>query len=76
MRSPTRPATDEIGMRCKSLFYFSRWQLVFGRWLLVVGNTIPRSLANDDSQSWDVAFPLCHRESLMLTNDQRRMTND
>ncbi len=41
MRSPTRPATDEIGMRCKSLFYFSRWQLVFGRWLLVVGNTIP-----------------------------------
>jgi hypothetical protein len=71
MRSPTRPATDEIGMRCKPLFYFSRWQLVFGRW-----QYHPRSLANDDSQSWDLAFPLCHRESLMLTNDQRRMTND
>jgi len=32
MRSPTRPATDEISMRRKPLFYFSRWQLVFGRW--------------------------------------------
>jgi len=41
MRSPTRPAANEIGMRCKPLFYFSRWPLVFGRRLLVVGNTIP-----------------------------------
>jgi hypothetical protein len=32
MRSPTRPAADEIGMRCKPLFYFSRRPLVAGRW--------------------------------------------
>ena len=32
MRSPTRPAADEIGMRCKPLFYFSRGSLAFGRW--------------------------------------------
>ena len=31
MRSPIRPAADEIGMRCKPLFYFSRGSLVFGR---------------------------------------------
>jgi len=31
MRSQTRPATDEIGMRRKPSFYFSRWSLVVGR---------------------------------------------
>jgi len=34
MRTQTRPATDEIGMRCKPLFYCSRWPLV-------VGNAMP-----------------------------------
>jgi len=40
MRRQTRPATDEIGMRRKSSFYFSRWPLVRGRWSLAVGNTV------------------------------------
>jgi hypothetical protein len=31
MRSQARLATDEIGMRRKSLFYFSSWSLAGGR---------------------------------------------
>jgi hypothetical protein len=54
MRSPTRAAADEIGMRCKSLFYFSRWQLVFGRW--------QRDTLSSRTQSRDLV--------LILTNDQ------
>jgi hypothetical protein len=30
MRSPARPATDEISMRRKPSFYCSRWSLVAG----------------------------------------------
>jgi len=31
MRSQARPATDEMGMRRKPSFYFSRWSFVVGR---------------------------------------------
>jgi hypothetical protein len=32
MRRQTRPANDEISMRRKPSFYFSRWSFVVGRW--------------------------------------------
>jgi hypothetical protein len=60
MRSQTRPAADEIGMRCKPLFYFSRRSLVFGRW--------QRHVLSSRAESRDLVF--------ILTNDQRLTAND
>jgi hypothetical protein len=47
VRGQTRPATDEISMRCKDSFYFSRRSLVVGRW------PVTRDLANDERPSAD-----------------------
>ena len=84
MRSPTRPAADEIGMRCKPLFYFSRWPLVFGRWLLVVGNTIlchPERriivrLRTMIRSRGTLRFRSATGKHLILGNDQRPTAND
>jgi hypothetical protein len=71
MRSPTRAAADEIGMRCKSLFYFSRRSLVFGRCLArhsVIPNAVEgpcvdpdqRPMTNDERPTLPRTIPMHH----------------
>jgi len=74
MRSPTRPAADEIGMRCKPLFYFSRGSLAFGRWQC---HTLSSRAKNHGSLAmliqssvvglWSLAIPRpCHPEQRII----------
>jgi hypothetical protein len=43
MRPLARPATDEIGMRRKPSFYFSRWSRVAGRSIWIFCRTTDSS---------------------------------
>jgi hypothetical protein len=56
MRGQTRPAADEIGMRRKPLFYFSRWSLGVGH--INFGLDWRPSLRCHSEQSEESLFPL------------------
>jgi hypothetical protein len=66
MRSQKRP-TDEIGMRRKPSFYFSRWSFVVGRQRFRGG--MPSAVPSQPRQTWVLATEA-------MTNDDRRSMND